>query len=197
MIQIPEWVFEFHGHRCPAMPIGYRAGLAAMKKLDVERASNKELYLVCENGPAHATACFLDGVMAATGCTYGKGNAEKKNYGKNAITLADLKTNKAVRVTMNLEFQKKGLASEFVKLRREKVEPKDIEPDVVNPLIKKVLTASDEELFKIGEVHKSNIKPPKGTFNWHECDICGEVVFENTVKMINGKPVCIPCFENC
>ena len=197
MIQIPEWVFEFHGHRCPAMPIGYRAGLAAMKKLDVERASNKELYLVCENGPAHATACFLDGVMAATGCTYGKGNAEKKNYGKNAITLADLKTNKAVRVTMNLEFQKKGLASEFVKLRREKVEPKDIEPDVVNPLIKKVLTASDEELSKIGEVHKSNIKPPKGTFNWHECDICGEVVFENTVKMINGKPVCIPCFENC
>lgn len=196
MIQIPDWVFEFHGHHCPAMPIGYRAGLVAMKKLGVERASNKELYLVCENGPAHATACFLDGVMAATGCTYGKGNAEKKNYGKNAITLVDLKTNNAVRVVMNPQFHKKALSSEFVKLRKQGIEPKDIPPEVVDPLIEKVLTTSDEDLFIIGDVHKRDIKPPKGTFNWYECNICGEVVFENTVKMINGKPVCIPCFES-
>jgi len=78
MIQIHDWVFEFHGHKCPAMPIGYRAGLAAMKQLGVERASNKELFMVCENGPAHATACFLDGVMAATGCTYGSGHFNAK-----------------------------------------------------------------------------------------------------------------------
>jgi formylmethanofuran dehydrogenase subunit E len=38
------------------MPIGYRAGLTAMKKLGVEKASNKELYLLCENGPAHAAS---------------------------------------------------------------------------------------------------------------------------------------------
>ncbi|MCD6206027.1 MAG: formylmethanofuran dehydrogenase [Candidatus Marinimicrobia bacterium] len=195
MIQIPEWVFEFHGHRCPAMPIGYRAGLAAMKKLGVERASNKELYLICENGPSHATACFLDGVMAATGCTYGKGNAEKLNHGKNAITLIDQKTNRAVRVTMVKEFQKKGLASEFVELRRQKVEPKDIPPEVLNPLLENILKANDEDLFIVSEIFQSDHKPPKGTFNWYECDICSEIVFENTTKMVNGKPVCVPCFE--
>ncbi|NOZ62326.1 MAG: formylmethanofuran dehydrogenase [Calditrichaeota bacterium] len=195
MVQIPDWVFKFHGHRCPAMPIGYRAGLVAMKKLGVERASNKELYLICENGPAHATACFLDGVMAATGCTYGKGNAEKKNYGKNAITLVDLKTKRAVRVAMKPDFQKKGLASKFVELRRQKVEPKDISSEVLDPLLENIFNAKDEDLFVLGEIHEADVEPPKGTFNWHECDICNEIVFENTTKMVNGKPVCIPCFE--
>ncbi len=32
----------FHGHKCPAMPLGIRAGLAAMKR--VHRARNKELF---------------------------------------------------------------------------------------------------------------------------------------------------------
>ncbi len=35
---------EFHGHKCPAMPLGIRAGLSAMKKLGVNHASNKELF---------------------------------------------------------------------------------------------------------------------------------------------------------
>jgi len=37
-----ESAIAFHGHKCPAMPLGIRVGLAAMKALGVERASNKE-----------------------------------------------------------------------------------------------------------------------------------------------------------
>ena len=48
--QILEFAFPFHGHRCPAMPLGIRVGLAAMRALGVERASNKELYCICETG---------------------------------------------------------------------------------------------------------------------------------------------------
>jgi hypothetical protein len=29
----PEWAFEFHGHRCPFMPIGYRMGKVALEYL--------------------------------------------------------------------------------------------------------------------------------------------------------------------
>jgi formylmethanofuran dehydrogenase subunit E len=195
MITVPDWVFEFHGHRCPAMPAGYRAGLAAMKKLGVERAHNKELFLICENGPAHAMGCFLDGVMAATGCTYGKANAEKKNFGKTAIILVDVKRGKAVRVVMNPEFQKKALSSEFVKLRKQGVEPKDVPPEVTDKLVNRVLSVPDEEMFKVGEVHDSRVKGPKGTFNWYECEHCGEIVFENATRLLDGKKVCIPCFE--
>ncbi len=194
-IKIPEWAFEFHGHKCPAMPIGYRAGLSAMKKLGVEKASNKELYLFCENGPAHAAACFLDGVMASTGCTYGKGIAEKLNYGKNAIVLVDLKTKKAVRVSMRPAFFEKALNSEFVKLRKQKVEPKDINPELVIPLIKNVEQMDENVMFSISDIFEKNVELPKGSFEWHNCSKCNEIVFDNQSKIIDGKRVCIPCSE--
>jgi len=60
---------QFHGHKCPAMPLGIRAGLAAMKTLGVERSQDKELYVRSETGKGHAAGCFLDGIMTATGCT--------------------------------------------------------------------------------------------------------------------------------
>jgi formylmethanofuran dehydrogenase subunit E len=194
-VVIPEWAFEFHGHKCPAMPIGYRAGLTALKKLGVEKASNKELYLICENGPAHAAACFLDGVMASTGCTYGKGIAEKLNYGKNAIVLVDLKTKRAVRVSMRPEFFEKALNSEFVRLRKQKIEPRDIKPELVLPLIENVQQLDENVLFSVSEIFEKDVQPPKGTFDWHNCSICNEIVFDNRSKIIDGKRVCIPCAE--
>lgn len=194
-VEIPEWAFEFHGHKCPAMPIGYRAGVTAMKQLGVEKASNKELYLFCENGPAHAAACFLDGVMAATGCTYGKGIAEKLNYGKNAIVLVDLKTKKAVRVSMRPAFFEKALNSEFVKLRKQKVEPKDIKPELVMPLIENVQQLDENVLFTVSEVFEKDVQLPKGTFDWHNCSVCNEIVFDNQSKIIDGERICIPCSE--
>ena len=33
--EILETGLKFHGHKCPAMPMGLRAGLAAMKALGV------------------------------------------------------------------------------------------------------------------------------------------------------------------
>jgi formylmethanofuran dehydrogenase subunit E len=194
-VTIPEWVFEFHGHKCPAMPIGYRAGLTALEKLGVEKASNKELYLFCENGPAHAAACFLDGVMASTGCTYGKGIAEKLNYGKNAIVLVDLKTKRAVRVSMRPEFFEKALNSEFVKLRKQKIEPRDIKPELVLPLIENVQQLDENVLFTVSEVFQKEVQLPKGTFDWHNCSICNEIVFDNQSKIIDGSRVCVPCAE--
>lgn len=196
MVEIPEWTYEFHGHKCPAMPMGYRAGLAAMDKLGVEKASNKELYLYCENGPAHAAACFLDGVMAATGCTYGKSNVEKLNYAKNAIVLVDLKTNRAVRVSVRPETFEKALSSPFVQLRKQKVEPKDIKPEIVLPMIENVKKMDQNVLFTVSDIFEKTVERPKGTFDWHFCSKCGEVVFDNQSKLIDSEHVCIPCSEN-
>ncbi len=196
IVEIPEWAFEFHGHKCPAMPMGYRAGLTALKKLGVEKASNKELYLYCENGPAHAAACFLDGVMAATGCTYGKGLVEKLNYAKNAIVLVELKSNRAVRVSINPEVFGKALNSDFVQLRKQKIEPKDIKPELVLPLIENIKKMDEDVLFSVSEIFEKKVELPKGTFEWHTCAKCGEIVFDNQSKVINGERICIPCSEN-
>jgi len=181
---------RFHGHKCPAMPLGLRAGLAAMKKLGVEHASNKELYCFCETGFAHATMCFVDGVQVATGCTFGKSNIEKLDYSKNAITLIDVK--KAGRVVLNPEFQKKSLSSKFVQMRKEWVEPKDIPSGIVDPMIENIMRQPDEVLFKISEVFGYDFKGKKSTFEWYECEECGEIVFACGVRMKNGEKVCIP-----
>lgn len=188
-----DMAIKFHGHKCPSMPLGLRAGWAALKKLGAERASNKELFCFLETGPAHATMCFGDGVQFATGCTYGKGNIEKLNYSKNAITFIDVKKKKAVRVALNPGFQKKGLASKFIQMRKESIEPKDIPEEIVDPLIEKIMQTSEEELLKISEVFDCNFKPMKSTFEWHECEKCGEVIFAHRVRIIDGKKVCVPC----
>ena len=188
-----EMGIKFHGHKCPAMPLGLKAGLAAMKKLGVERASNKELYCLCETGFSHATMCFVDGVQVATGCTFGKSNIEKLNYSKNAITLIDVKKKKAVRVVLNPEFQKKGLSSKFVQMRKEGIEPKDIPSEIVDPIIENIMKQPDEVLFKISEVFDYDFKSKKSAFEWYECEECGEIVFSCGVRVKNGKKVCIPC----
>lgn len=186
---------EFHGHKCPAMPLGMRAGLAALKKLGVERASNKELYCYCETGPSHATACFVDGLQVATGCTFGKGNIEKLNLGKTAFTLVDIKNKKAVRISLNPDFQAKSLSSEFVNQRKIGVEPKDIKPEIVDPAVEKITTVEDADILKIEDVKNFEFKPKKGTFDWEKCSKCNEIVFSTGLRVVDGKHYCIPCSE--
>ena len=190
-----ELGIKFHGHKCPAMPLGIRAGIAAMNKLNVKHASNKELYCLCETGLAHAAMCFVDGVQIATGCTFGKSNIEKLNYSKNAITLIELKSKKAVRVSLNPSFQKKGLSSEFVNLRSKGIEPKDIRPEIVDPLIEKIWSLPDEEILIAGDIFNIKFEPRKGTFDWYECEKCGEIVFAHGVRIINKAFYCIPCSD--
>ena len=113
-----ETAMKFHGHKCPAMPMGLRAGLAAMKALGVERSKDKELFVESETGKGHAAGCFLDGIMTATGCTYGKANIQKLYYSKMAFTLTEAKTGKAVRVSLKPEFFEKALNSPFVQERK-------------------------------------------------------------------------------
>jgi len=188
-----ELGIAFHGHKCPAMPLGIRAGLAAMKALGVDRASNKELHCICETGPAHATMCFVDGVQVATGCTFGKANIEKLNYGKNAITLIDVKTRRAVRVRPKIDFFKGGLASEFVRLRRQGVEPKDIAPEIVDPLIDRIASLPDEQMLDVGAVVETDWTPQKGTFEWALCERCGELTFASGLRVVEAKHLCVPC----
>ncbi len=193
--ELLEIGFKFHGHRCPAMPLGIRAGLLALDTLGVRRAANKELFCLLENGPAHATMCFGDGVQVATGCTYGKGNIKRLDYGKNGLILVECSTRRAVRVVVKPEFQKKALSSQFVKLRSLGYQPQDIPPSVVDPLIERIVSAPAEELFNVSDVFTFEGTFGGGTFEWYECEGCGEVVFAHGIRIKDGRKLCIPCFE--
>jgi formylmethanofuran dehydrogenase subunit E len=187
---------KFHGHRCPAMPMGLRAGLAAMKVLGVERSKDKELFVEAETGRGHAAGCFLDGVMTATGCTYGKSNIRKLYYSKMAFTLIDTKTGRAVRVSLKPEFFEKALASPFVAERKKGVPPQDISPEITGPLVEKVLSLPESDFLDISGVFHLEVKKSSPNFEVKRCGGCGEAVFTDKLqKTSDGRLLCMPCAE--
>ena len=185
---------KFHGHKCPAMPMGIKAGLAAMKVLGVERAQDKELAVISETGKGHAAGCFLDGIMLATGCTYGKSNIQKLYYNKMAFTLIDQATGRAVRVSLKPDFFEKALNSPFVQKRKAGIPPQDVEPEITEPLVNRILGLEDEAFLDIGPVQSVDLKKSKGVFTAKRCAKCGEMTFVNKLRETeDGKLVCIPC----
>jgi formylmethanofuran dehydrogenase subunit E len=184
----------FHGHKCPAMPMGLRAGLVAMKVLGVERAKDKELFVVAETGKGHAAGCFVDGIMTATGCTYGKSNIEKRYFNKMAFTLIDQQTGRAVRVSLKPDFFEKALASPFVQKRKEGVPPQDIAAEIADPLVERILSIDESVFLDVGDVHKTVVEQGKGIFTAKRCARCGELTFVNKLRATdNDQWVCIPC----
>jgi len=192
--EILDLGLKFHGHKCPAMPLGLKAGLAAMKALGVERSQDKELYVKAETGKGHAAGCFLDGIMTATGCTYGKSNIEKLHYNKMAFTLIDQQAGKAVRVSLKPDFFEMALASPFVQQRKAGVPPQDIVPEVTDPLVNRILGLADKEFLDVGPVQPVQTRKGKAIFTAKRCAKCGELTFVNKLRETeDGDLVCIPC----
>ncbi|GMB00994.1 FmdE family protein [Pelosinus sp. IPA-1] len=186
---------KFHGHKCPAMPLGLRAGAAAMNALSVERSEDKELVMLVETGNDHAAGCFVDGLMTVTGCTYGKSNIQKLYYGKMAFTLIDTKKEKAVRVQLKTEFFGKMLQSPFVQQRKQGVPPQDVPANITDPLLEGVMNRAEEEFLVISPVFDYKFEKGKGIFDTDLCEACGERVFVHKLQNVKGKKVCIPCAE--
>jgi len=192
--ELLEFGQKFHGHKCPAMPMGLRLSLAAMKKLGVERAKDGQLIALVELDDAHCATCFGDGVQVATGCTFGKGNIQKLHYGKWGMTLIDKKSKKAVRVAPKAEAMQKNKDSEFMRLRASGIPASQISDEIVDPMIQMISTAPDDALFNIGEVFDYDWEEPEHTFDSVVCEDCGEMVVKRNTREKDGKIVCMPCF---
>ena len=191
--EVLETGLRFHGHKCPAMPIGLRAALAAMKVLGVERARDKELRVLAETGKGHAAGCFVDGIMTATGCTYGKSNIEKLYYNKMAFTLIDARSGRAVRVSLKPQFFAKALASPFVQQRKAGVPPQDIAPEIADPMVSNALNMPEEAFLDIGPIQQVEVPAGKAVFDARPCAKCGELTFVDKLQDSPAGPLCIPC----
>ena len=185
-----------HGHKCPAMPMGLRAGMAALEALGVERAMDGQLTALVEIDSEHCATCYADGVMMATGCTFGKGNIRKLGYGKFVLTLIDNKTGRSVRVATCNEVIKRNQESEFIQFRKKGVPASKIAPELIDPAVDFILTEPTEKLFNIGPVQEVKVTPGRAhDFNTIICSECGEVAVERYARIKNGKVVCMPCAE--
>lgn len=185
-----------HGHKCPAMPLGLRAGQAALDALGVKRAADGQLTVLVEIDRDHCATCYADGVQMATGCTFGKGNIHKLGYGKFALTLIDNKTKRSVRVVTRPETIRRSQESDFIEKRKQGVPASQIESALVDPMVENILSAPTDSLFAVEPVKET--QPPSSRphdFNTVICAECGEVAVERYARVKNGKIVCIPCAE--
>ena len=72
-----------HGHRCPCLALGVKAGQYAMTYLDQENTGMEEIVAIVE-----CNNCFTDGIQVVTGCTFGNNALIYKDLGKTAVTVA-------------------------------------------------------------------------------------------------------------
>ncbi len=185
---------ELHGHKCPAMPLGLRAGAIAMNMLGVPRSGAKTLLALVELGDDHCSHCFGDGVQMITGCTFGKGNIRQLGYGKFGLTLVDRTTGRAVRVVPKAEAQMQTKKTPFfTEYRMKGVPPTEVPDEVVDPLIDEVLSARQSDLFSVSEVFDYEVAAKEEDFSSFVCDRCGEMVVERYGRVVGDRKVCIPC----
>ena len=187
---------KFHGHKCPAMPLGLRVGAAAMNRLGVERAPDAQLVALVELGEDHCAICFGDGIQVITGCTFGKGNIKKLNYGKWGLTLIDPAGGRAVRVVPKAEAMLANKQTEFFAMYRERGTPASkVPPEIVEPLIEQVMTVPDRTLFTVGGPFDYRLPGKVQSFVSFVCDRCGEMTVEGYGRPLGDKKVCIPCYD--
>ena len=166
-----EEIIQFHGHECPGLAMGYKMATAAMQSIESLRAEDEELVAIVEND-----ACGVDALQCVTGCTFGKGNLQFLDYGKQAYTIYCRSTRAGVRV----HFHGKGI-------------PERLADDRI-ALAKWILSAPDASVLSVSQVTIPEPEPAKIRESI-PCVFCGESVMESRVRRLDTKPVCIPCYE--
>ncbi len=190
--QVPDWLFEFHGHKCPYSVMGYRMGIAALRELGREKCYDHDMFVFSEMGVGHPQGCMQDGIQASTSATFGKGQMFKLFYGKVGATFFD-PSKGAVRILFRNEFMDKLGTHEFFSFRKQGIEPSQVPANVAQGVIDLVLNAAEEALFKIERVPDFKFKPAQSSFNKAKCEACGEYVFERYLRVKDGKLVCLKC----
>lgn len=187
-----EDVVHFHGHSCPGLALGYRVAKAAIEELNITRSEDEEIVCIVEND-----SCAVDAIQVLTGCTFGKGNLIFRDYGKQVYTFFDRREEKAVRISVDFDFKEtekeRALWKKFVEGERTKEIIEFISKRKAEK-IKVILDAKKDDILKISY---PTIKPPQRAriFKSLRCEQCDEKVAEIKARILNGKTLCIPCFE--
>jgi formylmethanofuran dehydrogenase subunit E len=168
-----------HDHLCPRQILGVRIGLTGMKALGFdEQPTKKQLLAISETD-----GCFVDGVIAATGCAVGHRTLRVEDYGKVAVTFVDVASGRAVRVAPRLDIRER--ANAFV----------TNEPRHYFAQMQAYQSMRDEEMFNIQEVFLKTpidqiISKPGMRVN---CDVCGEEIMNERETLCNGLTLCRAC----
>jgi formylmethanofuran dehydrogenase subunit E len=176
-----ETSMQDHDHLCPRQILGVRIGLAGMKLLGFDVPPTKKQLLII----SETDGCFVDGVIAATGCTVGHRTLRVADYGKVAVTFVDTKTGRAVRVAPRLDIRARAGAFIPEESRHyfAQMQAYQFMPD------EEMLTAQEVVLnTPIEQI----ISRPGVRVN---CDVCGEEIMNEREIHQNGLTLCPPCAQ--
>jgi formylmethanofuran dehydrogenase subunit E len=183
-----------HGHPCPPLAVGVRAGAIALDALGVSRAVQRELFAFVEMGGDHYAQGFGDGVQIVTGCTFGKDNIGRMPLGKFGLTLLDQRQRLAVRVSATPGLVD-GLESTawFRRCERSGAPWLEVGRDEVDPVAEYVLTAPAELLFAVSPRFPMGIEEAPPGFVTSRCEGCGEHALLTYLRERKGRRLCLRC----
>ena len=194
---------ELHGHFCPYVALGVRAGYTALRTLGIEQNLGMEEVIAI----VEANNCFSDGVQMTTGCSFANNALIYHDLGKTAVTVAkrdggQASPAQAVRVAVRADYstsfdERYPEAHElFEKIVTNREEPTPEEQARLSVLWAETsyeqLDLPEEEIFT---VERKEIDLPAYA-PIHEsviCSVCGESVMETKARLQEGEPVCIAC----
>jgi len=194
---------ELHGHFCPYVALGVRAGYTALRTLGIERNLGMEEVIAI----VEANNCFSDGIQMTTGCSFANNALIYHDLGKTAVTVAkrngsEAKAAEAVRVAVRADysasFQERypeaHVLFERIVTNREKPTPEEQArlSELWAETSYKQLSVPEGEIFTVerkqidlpayAPIHESAI-----------CSVCGESVMETKARVRDGQSVCIAC----
>ncbi|MFA5808847.1 MAG: FmdE family protein [Thermoleophilia bacterium] len=185
---------SFHGHLCPGLAIGYRATIAALEHLDVERARDEELVAIVEND-----SCSVDAVQFLASATFGKGNFFFRDWGKQVFTLGRRGQPRAVRVSLRWGALEARPEQEAITKKMKSGEASKTEQDQAagwrQEKIDYILNAPAGDLFEIKEV-EIKLPPEARIIRSVRCGRCGEPVMETRTFSQDETTLCTQCRQN-
>ena len=169
-----------HTHLCPRQILGARIGLAGLSSLGLttDEIARKRLLVIAETD-----GCFVDGLIAVTGCDFGHRTLRVEDYGKVAATFIDTKTERCLRIAPALDVRQK--ASVYV----------PDEPRHYFAQMQAYQVMPDSELLIIQEVllnrpSREILSRPGLRVN---CDRCGEEIMNEREIQQDGVTLCQAC----
>jgi formylmethanofuran dehydrogenase subunit E len=190
--ELIQKTIAFHGHRCPGLAIGIRAAELALQKLG--HPDQSDLVAIVETD-----MCGVDAIQFLTGCTFGKGNLIHKDYGKMAFNFYDRRKNIGFRAVLRQDISGK-VGSELRSLSRKVADGTANEEECLRgdelrrALQDRYMDADLEEMFTMMEPAFPIPKPAR-ILQSLQCEACGEMTMESRTRRIDGKTLCLPCFE--
>ncbi|MBN2497172.1 MAG: TraR/DksA C4-type zinc finger protein [Deltaproteobacteria bacterium] len=194
---------SLHGHYCPGLAYGVKAGHVGLSRLGLDNTGMEELIAVVE-----CNNCFVDGVQMSTGCSIGNNALVYKDLGKTAVTILSRRTKAALRIVLkprrweaetlsDREKEARDLFRRVVKERQDDPEAARRMRELWVELSFETVEKPAEDLFDVHEV-PAVFPEYAPIFDSALCSACGEELMETRAALRAGEPTCLACAgEDC